>query len=151
MATDRTQTSYKEWWRQQSHSWAPFKDETSNWLGLCDMYNVFYRYQRRTNDLLKRSSKTYYERMTIWLTTDNLTYLLIIMALSTGLHPVYNTLWVKALLWVIYTHSGRMMKKPKLMTGAIQWWVPPSVSTANGNIKLVTSLKKTISTMLFSL
>ena len=42
-ATDRTQTSDEEWWRQQSHCWAPFKDETSNWLGLCDMYNVFYR------------------------------------------------------------------------------------------------------------
>ena len=43
-ATDRTQTSDKEWWRQQSHCWAPFTDETSNWLGLCDkyMYNVFY-------------------------------------------------------------------------------------------------------------
>ena len=23
--------------------WTPLKDETSNWLGLCDMYNVFYR------------------------------------------------------------------------------------------------------------
>ena len=32
----------QEWWRQQSHCWAPFKDQTSNWLGLCDMYNVFY-------------------------------------------------------------------------------------------------------------
>ena len=42
-ATDRTQTSDEEWWRQQSHCWAPFTDETSNWLGLCDMYNVFYR------------------------------------------------------------------------------------------------------------
>ena len=41
--TDRTQTRDEEWWRQQSHCWAPFKDETSNWLGLCDMYNVFYR------------------------------------------------------------------------------------------------------------
>ena len=41
--TDRTQTSDEEWWRQQSHCWAPFTDETSNWLGLCDMYNVFYR------------------------------------------------------------------------------------------------------------
>ena len=28
---DRTQTRNKEWWRQQSHFWAPFKDETSNW------------------------------------------------------------------------------------------------------------------------
>ena len=42
-ATERTQTSDEKWWRQQSHCWAPFKDETSNWLGLCDMYNVFYR------------------------------------------------------------------------------------------------------------
>ena len=44
-ATDRTQTRDEEWWRQQSHCWAPFKDETSNWLGLCDMYNynVFCR------------------------------------------------------------------------------------------------------------
>ena len=42
-ATDWTQTHDKEWWHQQSHCWAPFKDETSNWLGLCDMYNVFYR------------------------------------------------------------------------------------------------------------
>ena len=42
-ATDRTQMSDEEWWCQQSHCWAPFKDETSNWLGLCDMYNVFYR------------------------------------------------------------------------------------------------------------
>ena len=42
-ATDWTQTSDKQWWRQQSHCWAPFTDETSNWLGLCDMYNVFYR------------------------------------------------------------------------------------------------------------
>ena len=41
--TDRTQTRDEEWWCQQSHCWAPFKDETSNWLGLCDMYNVFYR------------------------------------------------------------------------------------------------------------
>ena len=42
-ATDQTQTRDEEWWRQQSHCWAPFKDETSNWLGLCDMYNVLYR------------------------------------------------------------------------------------------------------------
>ena len=42
-AADRTQTSDEEWWRQQSHCWAPFTDETSNWLGLCHMYNVFYR------------------------------------------------------------------------------------------------------------
>ena len=27
----------------QSHCWAPFADKTSNCLGLCDMYNVFYR------------------------------------------------------------------------------------------------------------
>ena len=40
--TDRTQTSDEKWWRQQSHCWAPFTDETSNWLGLCDMYTVFY-------------------------------------------------------------------------------------------------------------
>ena len=44
-ATDRTQTSNEEWWRQQSHCRAPFTDETSNWLGLCDMFYVFY-YQR---------------------------------------------------------------------------------------------------------
>ena len=44
-ATDRTQTSDEEWWRQQSHCWTPFTDETSNWLGLCDMYYVFYRLQ----------------------------------------------------------------------------------------------------------
>ena len=42
-ATDRTQTSDEEWGRQQSHRWATFTDKTSNWLGLCDMYNVFYR------------------------------------------------------------------------------------------------------------
>ena len=42
-AADPTQTSDEEWWRQQSDCWAPFKDETSNWLGLCDMDNVFYR------------------------------------------------------------------------------------------------------------
>ena len=41
--TDQTQTRDEEWWRQQSHCWAPFKDETSNWLGLYDVYNVFYR------------------------------------------------------------------------------------------------------------
>ena len=42
-STDQTQTHDKEWWRQQSHCWAPFTDETSNWLGLGHMYNVFYR------------------------------------------------------------------------------------------------------------
>ena len=45
----RTQTGDKEWWRQQSHCWAPFTDETSNWLGLCDSitYSTDY-YQRLT-------------------------------------------------------------------------------------------------------
>ena len=42
-ATDPTQTSDEIWWRQQSHCWAPFTDETSNPLGLCHMYYVFYR------------------------------------------------------------------------------------------------------------
>ena len=42
-ATDWTQTRDKQWWRQQSHCWAPFTDDTSNWLGVCDMYKVFYR------------------------------------------------------------------------------------------------------------
>ena len=41
--TDRTQKSDEEWWRQQSYCWAPFTDETSHWLGLCDKYDVFYR------------------------------------------------------------------------------------------------------------
>ena len=42
-ATDWTQTSNEQWWCQQSHCWAPFTDETSNWLGVCDIYNIFYR------------------------------------------------------------------------------------------------------------
>ena len=54
-ATDQTQTSDKEWWRQQSHCWAPFTDETSNWLGLCDMYNILYR-----------SNSTYFWNFTLW-------------------------------------------------------------------------------------
>ena len=46
-----TQTSDKEWWRQQSHCWAPFTDETSNWLGLCSATCITYStdcYQRLT-------------------------------------------------------------------------------------------------------
>ena len=29
--------------RQQSHCWTPFTDKTWNWLGLCDIYYVFYK------------------------------------------------------------------------------------------------------------
>ena len=39
---DWTQTSDKKWWRQQSHCWTPFTDETSNRLGPCDMYYLFF-------------------------------------------------------------------------------------------------------------
>ena len=42
-ATDRTKTSEEKWWRQQSHCWTPFTNETSNRLGLCDMHYVLYR------------------------------------------------------------------------------------------------------------
>ena len=46
--------------KRTTNCWAIFKDETSNWLGLCHMYNVFYSllstsysrklvYQLRTN------------------------------------------------------------------------------------------------------
>ena len=37
-STDRKQTSDEEWRRQQSQCWTPFTDETSNWLGLYDLY-----------------------------------------------------------------------------------------------------------------
>ena len=88
-------TEYKretrKWWRQQS-----FTYETSNRLGLCDMYYPFHRllstthsrkliywlrtnatalYRHRTNDILSDSSKTNYEKMTgqptIWLTIND--------------------------------------------------------------------------------
>ena len=79
LATDWTQTSDKKWWRKQWHYWRPSTDETSNRLGLCDMYYVFYgplptthfrklgykhhwivinNYRLGTNDLLTDSSKT---------------------------------------------------------------------------------------------
>ena len=59
-ATDWTQTSDKKWWRHRSHCRTIFTDETSNRLGLCNMYYVFYGplptthfrklvYQLRTN------------------------------------------------------------------------------------------------------
>ena len=82
--------------QQQSHCWSPFTDETSNRLGLCDMYYVFsdyYQrlsleiwftenkrhwivvnsYRHRTNDFIDGLKQNYnYERMTgqptIWLT-----------------------------------------------------------------------------------
>ena len=52
-STDRKQTSDEEWRRQQSHCWTPFTDETSNWLGLYDLYydSITYStdyYQRRS-------------------------------------------------------------------------------------------------------
>ena len=81
--------------QQQSHCWSPFTDETSNRLGLCDMYYVFsdyYQrlsleiwftenkrhwivvnsYRHRTNDFIDGLKQNYnYERMTgqptIWL------------------------------------------------------------------------------------
>ena len=37
------QTIDEKWWRQQSHCWTPFADNTSNRLRLCGMYYVFYR------------------------------------------------------------------------------------------------------------
>ena len=96
-ATDRTQTSDENRWRQQSPSeHAPFTDETWD-PAKCITYSTDY-YQRlvleswftnleqtplnrsqqlrhHTNDLLTKSSKTNYERttgeLTIWLTIDN--------------------------------------------------------------------------------
>ena len=96
--TDRIQTSDEEWWRQQSHCWTPFTDETSNWLGLwtCTTYSTDY-YQRlalqswvtnleqtprnrsqqlqapnkRLIDETKESYERTTEEQTIWLTIDD--------------------------------------------------------------------------------
>ena len=56
-ATDQTKTSDEEWWRQQSHCWAPFTDKTSNWPGLWDMYNVFYRLLSLLHSILNNGKK----------------------------------------------------------------------------------------------
>ena len=55
--TDQTKTSDEEWWRQQSHCWAPFTDKTSNWPGLWDMYNVFYRLLSLLHSILNNGKK----------------------------------------------------------------------------------------------
>ena len=56
---DRTQTRNKEWWRQQSHFWAPFKDETSNWKSkLAGKYGTKKRKERREEPLGTMSYQT---------------------------------------------------------------------------------------------
>ena len=48
-ASDQTQTSDGRWWRQQSHSWTQFTEETWNRQGLWDRYYVFYTLQTTIN------------------------------------------------------------------------------------------------------
>ena len=44
LARDGPNTNERqEMWRQKSHCWKPFKDETSYPLGLCVIHYVFYR------------------------------------------------------------------------------------------------------------
>ena len=58
--TDQTKTSDEEWWRQQSHCWAPFTDKTSNWPGLwtCITYSTdYYRFSIQFWTMEKKKSE----------------------------------------------------------------------------------------------